>query len=93
LLAFFHDGLERPAEDVVDLALLAAEDLEGDLVCGQEAPERVFLAEEEQAQNPDAAHLPVGFHGAQGFGQFEVGQGQEGSVTAAALTDAAAEPL
>jgi hypothetical protein len=69
-----HHPQQRPAEKLVDLDLLAAEDLEGDLMSWQKALQSFLFSEEEQAQDADVGDFVVGFHGAQGFGQLLIGQ-------------------
>jgi len=72
-----HGPQQRPAEKLVDLDILAAEDLEGDLMGWQKAPQSFFFAEKEQAKSTDAGDFVVGFHSAQGFGQLLIGQVQQ----------------
>lgn len=93
-LDLFHHTQQRPAKKVVDCDVQAVQDLKCDLVGGDAAAQRVFLAKQQQCGQTQAAHLAVGIRDAEGLGEIEVGQIEQRLVaSAAALAHAAAKPF
>ena len=75
-LDLLHHAQERLAEEVVNLQGLAAQNLEGNFVGRQQAAQRLFLAEQQQPEQPYGVDVIVSLRGAKGLRQFKVGQMQ-----------------